>query len=460
MISIPYNFDFMEHQKPLSKYIEDGGKRAVAVWHRRAGKDLSLWNVLIREAVQKPGLYYYFFPTYTQAKKVIWEGMTNDGRKFLDYIPQELILAQNGSELTVTIRSQGGEAIIKLIGTDKYDSIRGTNPIGCVFSEYAFQNPIAWEVVRPILARNGGWAVFNSTPNGKNHFYDLYNMAQSNKDWFAERLSINDTKLLSEDDIQRERLEGMSEQMIQQEYYCSFEAGQVGSFYIDQIKEMREQQRIGDFPKLLSKPVIPVFDLGMNDTTAIVMYQIDGTDIRIVDTYENNGETVEHYANVMKEKGIDEVHLPHDAFSRRMESRYTIAEQFQNLGFKVVRVPKSSILNGIQQVRRVMPRIKINYETCKNFLKAIESYKRDYDIEKKVFKNRPLHDWSSHYADALRYLAVSLNEIEETNLDEVYKFSDKEPDNLDLMEEIYIRKTTPTPQSDYESAVDNMLADF
>ena len=166
-IIIPYKP--RDYQLPLIKSLETKD-RAMCLWHRRAGKDLTLWNILIKKAIETKGLQYYLLPTFTQAKRIIWDGITIDGLRFVDFIPNKIIKNTNGTEMKIEMING---SIIQLIGTDHYDAIRGTNPCGCVFSEFAFHNPMAWEVVKPILKVNKGWAVFNTTPNGKNHAYDM-----------------------------------------------------------------------------------------------------------------------------------------------------------------------------------------------------------------------------------------------------------------------------------------------
>jgi len=384
----------------------DGGcKRAFCLWHRRAGKDVTLWNLTIREAHKRVGVYFYLLPTYTQGKKIIWDGITNDGDKFMDYIPRQIIRNQNGQELKIKLKNG---SIIQIIGTDNYDAIRGTNPVGCVFSEYSFQNPMAWEVVKPILKVNKGWAIFNTTPNGKNHAYDLYNMAMADDNWFCECLTIEDTEVLNDKDMEEERQEGMTEEMIAQEYFCSFDVGALGSYYPKQLKEAAK--RITGVPREANLEIEVFFDLGKNDSTTMLFVQQVGREIHIFDAYEASGESIEHYVKVLKDKEYmyGHLNLPHDAKHRRLESNKTIEEQFKEAGFKTRIVEKLSIDQGIQQVRRIFPRLWIDKVKCKQFLRAIENYHKEYDEVAKVFKNTPKHDWSSHYADALRYLAVGI----------------------------------------------------
>lgn len=364
---------------------------------------------MVMKATTRIGLYYYFLPTYRQGKKIIWDGITIDGRKFIDYIPDKITKNKNGQEMKVELING---SIIQIIGTDRYDSIRGTNPIGCVFSEFAFQNPTAWEIVKPILKVNGGWAVFNTTPNGKNHAYDMYNMAKDSDDWFSERLSIEDTGVLTRDDMDEERAEGMSEEMIQQEYYCSFDIGALGGYYGNQVKESYTNDRICSVPVEKLKPINLYLDLGRNDSTTIIFGQDIGKEMRFVDYYENSGHGIDHYVSILREKGYNYgiMWLPHDAFHKRLESNKSIAEQFKEAGFTVKRVKKLGINHGIQEVRKLFPRMWFDKEKCKQLIRAIENYHKEWDDKKKVFKDNPLHDWSSHASDALRYRAVSLQD--------------------------------------------------
>ncbi len=219
-VNIPHKFTPREYQVPLFESMDNGTKRAVLVWHRRAGKDKTCWNYMIKRAFERVGTYFYFLPEYSQAKKVIWDNIDNDGFRMLEHVPAELIKATNKQELKVELING---SVIQLIGADNFSkSGVGTNPIGVVMSEYSINNPEVWGFIRPILAVNGGWAIFNFTPRGQNHAFQLLEMAKDNEDWFTQILTIDDTQILSDEDIERERNEGMSQAMIDQEYYCKF----------------------------------------------------------------------------------------------------------------------------------------------------------------------------------------------------------------------------------------------
>lgn len=246
-IQLPFKFKPRDYQLPLLKAMDSGIKRAVIVWNRRAGKDKVCFNYMVKRAFERVGTYYYFLPEYSQAKKVIWNNIDNSGFPMLDHIPPEVIKAKNNTELKVELING---SIIQLIGADTFkESGVGANPVGVVFSEYSITSPEAWKFVSPILAVNGGWAIFNYTPRGKNHAWELLQKARDNEKWFWEVLTIDDTKVLSPEAFQEEK-KGNPEAFIQQEYYCSFIDG-AGQFFRrvrENTYDMQEQQtEYGDF---------------------------------------------------------------------------------------------------------------------------------------------------------------------------------------------------------------------
>jgi phage terminase large subunit len=416
VITLPHNFKPRDYQVGLFKAIDEGYKRAVAIWHRRAGKDKSLINIIAKEMLVKKGTYYYFFPTYKQGKKILWNGMDREGFKFIDHIPKEIRKRVDNQEMLIeTING----SIFQVIGTDNYDSIMGTNPIGCVFSEYSLQNPLVWDFIRPILAENGGWAIFNYTPRGENHGYDLYEMAKDNPKWFCQLLTVDDTNAIPNSVIDDERESGMSEEMIQQEFYCSFTAGVQGAYYTDQIKKAEEEGRITNIP-LEPVPVHTFWDLGMNDATSIWFAQFVGKEIRIIDYLEESGESLEYYVKILKEKGYNygSHYLPHDVEVRELGTGVSRLETLRSLGLTDIRVvPKLGLQEGINAVRTFFNKFWFDKEKTTVGLRALKSYHKEYDEKRKTFKNHPEHDWSSNASDAMRYLAVShLKAMNKTNI--------------------------------------------
>jgi len=357
------------------------------------------------------GTYYYFFPTYTQAKKVIWNGMDRDGFKFLDHIPQEIRIRTNDSEMLIEIKNG---SIFQLIGSDDYDKIVGTNPIGCVFSEYALQNPAAWEYIRPILTENKGWALFASTPRGENHFYDLYEMAKNNKDWFCQKLTIDDTRddlgnpIITKKQIDAERRDGMSEEMILQEFYCNFSASAIGSYYGSQLRLAEQEGRIANVPHETGLPVETWWDLGMRHSTPIWFSQTIGKEIRLIDYYEASGEGLAHYAKILGDKPYvyKAHHAPHDIEVRELGTGKSRIEVARALGINFRLVPNLGFEDGIEAVRNIFSRCWFDKTKCAPGLKALKNYRKDYDDKRKVFRSYPVDDWCADSSDAFRYLAV------------------------------------------------------
>lgn len=397
------------YQLPMMDAIENKGyKRVLAILPRRAGKDLTAFNLCIRQALKKVCVIYYIFPTYSQAKKVIWDSITNTGERILDYIPEEVIESKNSQEMK--IRFKNG-SLLQLVGSDNYDGLVGSNPQGIVFSEYALQDPRAYQYIRPILTANDGWAVFISTPRGKNHLWELYQIAQNSESWFCYKLTVEDTQHISLYEIEKEKAEGiMSDDLIQQEYYCSFTMGVEGSYYAKYLDRMRVKGQIGQVPWEAGFKVHTAWDLGVRDSTTIIFFQVIGQVVRIIDCYENSKHGLDHYIKIINEKPYQYgKHIaPHDIKVRELGSGMTRIEKAKQLGIIFTVAPDLSIEDGIESVRSALSKIWIDEKSCASFIKAIENYRQEFDVKRKVYKGHPLHDWSSHWADALRYLAISL----------------------------------------------------
>lgn len=270
VIQVPYKFSPRPYQVKLFKALEEGTKRAVIIWHRRSGKEKTCLNIMVTKMLERVGTYYYFFPEFSQGRKIIWDGIDKDGFRFIDHIPKELIVNKNDQEMKIRLKNG---SIFQIIGTDNIDSIVGSNPVGCVFSEYAIQRPQAWEFIRPILAENGGWAIFDYTPRGMNHGWKLYQQAITSG-WFHEVLTVDDTEAISAEAL-REEYAQMPEDLFEQEYYCKFVEG-AGQFF----KRIEENVWNGNLPPQSNRYYQLGVDLAkMQDFT--VLTPIDLTTFRV-----------------------------------------------------------------------------------------------------------------------------------------------------------------------------------
>lgn len=394
------------YQKKFIQALNSGTKRAVWVVHRRGGKDVTAFNWAILQLLLNPGwTAFHILPTYSQAKKVIWDSSTNDGQRILDYIPKECIESKNGHEMKIRL-SNG--SLYQLIGSDNIDSLVGSNPKIIIFSEYAIQSPAAWDYLRPILDVNRGYAIFISTPRGKNHFYDLMNMAKSSKDWFCEVLPISATGVLNDEDIQKMRDEGVSEEHIQQEFYCSFNRGVEGSYYGRLIEKVREEKRICNVPYETRSPVNTAMDIGYHDATSIVFWQEIGGELRIIDFYEAQGEGPEHYVKLIKSKSYlyGSHYVPHDAGAGSAQTGRTYQDIMWELGLKTVLLERKIDKQvGIDAVRAMLSIVFIDGNKCSHLIKCLENYHKKFNEKQNCYGDSPVHDWTSHAADSVRYMA-------------------------------------------------------
>lgn len=416
-VTIPHNFTPRDYQLGVWNYMcadDKPGKRAVWVAHRRAGKDKTILNIVITKMLQRVGTYYYLFPTYKQGRQVIWEGIDKDGFKFMDHIPKGIIKRKNDTTMMVELVNG---SIFQVIGTDNYNRIVGTNPVGLALSEFSLQDPMAWNLMRPILAENGGWAIFNFTPRGQNHGYEILQSAKTNK-WYWEVLDAGKTRaipqaILEQEKVQMKQLTG-SDSLYLQEFFCDFNVPIQGAFYEAQISKAYDEGRITTVPYERELPVHTAWDLGVGDSTTIWFYQQLGREIRIIDYLEDNGRGLDYYIKQLQNKGYvyGDHYAPHDIKVREFGTGKTRMEIARKLGVDFRLAPQVSVMDGITAARITFDRCYIDENRCAQGLNALKSYHKEFDDKKRIYKERPTHDWSSHGADAFRYLALSVGAVD------------------------------------------------
>jgi hypothetical protein len=387
-------------------------KRYLLVWPRRAGKDLVCFYACIRKMIEKPMQVYFVYPTYSQGKKILWEGLNNEGFPLLNYLPQELIASKNSQEMSIRLING---SLFKIVGAEDPDRLVGTNASFMVFSEYAIQSPLAWQYLRQVVRVNQGTAIFIGTPRGRNHMYQLYEYALTNPEWFVSKLTVDDTQHVSQKDLAKEALE-TSEDMMQQEWYTSFFLGVEGSYYSKYLNSIRINGQIDKAPWMPYEKVHLAADIGHDDATAIVWFQVKNNCVFIIDAYSNRKQGLDHYAKIILSKPYTygKMIFPHDLAVTEFGSGLTRKEQAINLGLNPTIAPKLSIEDGIEAVRALIPRCYFDEKKCAPLIKALESYRQEYDSQRQVYKPKPLHDFASDYADAFRYLAVSQNLLSDT----------------------------------------------
>jgi len=408
-VTIPNNWTPRSYQLPLWSYISGGGKRAVAVWHRRSGKDSTVLNLTCAEMFKRKGVYWHMLPEATQARKAVWDGIDQQERRIIDQVFPDVIRSKIiENEMKIELRNG---SLWQLVGSDNYNRLVGANPVGVVFSEYSLADPAAWDYIRPILAQNNGWAIFCYTPRGRNHGHTLFEMAKANPEWFAECLTVNDTMIITPEQIAEERRSGMTDDMVQQEYFCSWEGIQIGSIYGECIKDARAQGRITAVPVDRRYPVHTYWDIGHGDACAVIAYQNVGVQDRFVNSYEAVGQDVPHFAQKLKEWGYyyGDHFIPHDAKNTTQAAKSNplgknVYDQLIMLGFRSVKiVPRTpDVWTAINATRARFGTCYFDEVNCGPLINALSSYHKQWDPARGCFLDLPYHDWSSNFADAFR----------------------------------------------------------
>lgn len=412
-ITLPHKFEPRKYQLDALEALDNGIKRAVICWARGLGKDLFAMNYLIKKAWEQPGVYLHCFPNYNQAKRAIWKSVhtthTGESISYMDHIPKELIKHKNSSEMMVEFQNGSIYAVMGLDGKNAQRA-RGMNPTFVILSEYAFMDPESWRTLEPRVKQNKGTAIFISTPNGQNHFYELFNYAKKDKNYYSSLVTVSDAGTLDDSDIEQLRLEGVPEDFIQQEYFCSFQRGAEGSYYGKLIQKARDDERICELPIIPDLPIHTSWDIGIGDSTSIFCFQIlRNGNYHFVYYYENQGEGLEHYIkhlnNYKKQNDFEYgTHLvPHDMQNKEFTSGVDRIQTAREFGFEMTVVPRKPIDEGIQAVRSILPLSYFDAKKCAHGLKCLDFYRKKWNDSLKVYYNEPLHDKWSHGADSFRY---------------------------------------------------------
>lgn len=403
------------YQRPFHEYLVKGGKRAIEIAHRRWGKDEIALTATCELAHQRPASYWHCLPEYEQGRKALWDSINaHTGRRRIDEaFPPEIRESKDEQKMFIKLKCG---ATWQIIGSDRYDATVGAGVAGIVYSEWALANPSAWAYHRPMLEENNGWAAFITTPRGRNHAKSMYDMAKASQKWFAEVSTVHDTGALSPEQIGESLKEyvalygeDIGRAQFEQEYLCSFNAAILGAFYAREMVKVRSEGRIAAIQPVPGRPVHTAWDIGVRDDTSIWWFQVVGRQLLILDCYTASGAGVDHYAEICHSKpwprGTD--YVPHDAKVKEWGTGRTRTETMRSLGLNPVLVPMATKLDGIQAARTTLARC-IFHPRCEEVgIAALEQYRREWDDEKKTFKATEVHDWTSHLADAFRYLAMA-----------------------------------------------------
>lgn len=409
-------------------YIE-GVKRLLLERPRRSGKEVETWNLILEGAVESPGLYMMVYPTNVRARAVLWDGaiLMPDGEsiKFLDMIPKRLISRINNQEMKIKLVNK---SVIWIVGSDiDPNKLRGTNPRGIGYCEFAFQDPRVFYIMLPALRQNKGWLIGQSTFDGMNHFYQ---MIKNNKDdplWYCRVDSIislvdeNGQRYITDEMIEEDRRAGMPEYLIQQEYYGVVQVNQETKYFALALQNIfDDEDRIMTGLMIPGSNVYTAWDLGINDCTAIVLFQvrrIDGYVKPIIIGYlENNNRDLAYYIMEVRRfcarynLPLKDHFIPHDGQKRDFNTGKNTLDFMQEMGESAFIVPRpTSKENAIEAMRRKLYVCVFNKENTGRLIDCLSNYSKEFDDKMNTYKNRPVHNWASHGVDAFQTMTLALD---------------------------------------------------
>jgi phage terminase large subunit len=399
-------------QKSAMRYFDNGGLRGVYCWPRRYGKDLTFVHQTCKAMHERRGMYLHMLPNHKQARKVIWDGFDNDGRRIIDSVfPPEIRESKNETEMKIVLKCG---SLWQLVGSDYYDSIVGANPVGLVMSEAALSDPRAWNYFRPMLAGNGGWSAFISTPRGRNWFHKLMEYAKSDPMWDWSHLTAYDTQHIPAHVLEDERRQ-MPDELFRQEYLCDFSAANIGAIFGKYMEVAEREGRIVEaLPPDPMASLIISSDIGYRDKASFWWWRVMRGGFELVDYDEGTGLDAEEWIERLRDEHprADRIYLPHDAKVKTFQSRHSVIEQFLkgNIAGEVIVNPQRKKQDSINAGRKVLKSVRFDKSKCAVGIEAMHSYHYKYDEEQKCFSSEPEHDWSSHAADAFMEGAAALQD--------------------------------------------------
>jgi phage terminase large subunit len=392
-------------------------RRLIEIAHRRWGKDEIALNVTRDLALKRPASYWHCLPEYAQARKAIWAAVNpHTGKRRVDEaFPPEIRDATNEQEMFIKLKNG---ATWQIVGSDRYNALVGAGVAGVVFSEWALANPSAWGYIRPMVEENNGWAAFITTPRGNNHAKAMLDMARANPNWFAEVSDVYATGALSQEQLDEALAEyqaiyglDFGRAIFEQEYLCSFAGAMIGAYFGAEMSKAEREGRIGLCPLDKTRPVHTAWDLGAAHNNPIWCFQVIGDDLRIVDFYLPESEDLEEWCAWLNGRGYHgSDYVPHDVLVTEWGSKRTRIDTLRALGRKPKRIPKVSVADGLQAGRAAINAARFDAERCAYGIDGLKAYRRDWDDERKTFRETPVKDWAEHIGSAWRYLGLSWRE--------------------------------------------------
>lgn len=394
--------------------------RLLAIWHRRAGKDEVVLNAMRELAWKDPGTYWHCFPEQKQARKAIWNGVNGHTgkRRILEAFPPSIIKRMQDDDMFIELING---ATFQLIGSDRYDSTVGSGPKGIAYSEWALSNPSAWAYHSPMIRESKGFAAFITTPRGDNHAKTMFDRAQGAEGWFSQLLSIEDTGALTEADLaealqEYQDLHGeeLGRSFYEQEYLCSFAGAMVGSYWGGDVSRAERQGRVGFLAVDPDHPVHTAWDLGKAVNNPIWCFQVIHGQLRIVDFYLPQTDDLDEWIGWLNTQGYHgDDYVPHDVMAFIWGAKHTRWDLLKERGRKPKLVDMTAVAEGIHAGREAIKVARFHRDETergmrtKHGIDGLKNYRREWDDERKTFRDSPYKDWAEHIGSSWRYLGLA-----------------------------------------------------
>lgn len=436
-ISLPYLYETRDYQQDFwDAFHGEGeykGKRFkvfVKNWHRRAGKDLTDWNAAIERTAEEPMRASYVFPTSDMARDNLWESYTNDGTRFTDFVPVDLRIRKHSNDDGLNDSLKRKEFItggsIRVLSGHKPGRLRGGNSKLFVLSEFQVMDPMVIDIIMPIIEANNGILLINMTSNGDSAAKGMLEAWKDDPDVYVSILTVDDTPVFTREQmvrIRRQTVErfiarGLSNEeansFVDQEYYCNWDSPVVGSYFGSAMRRAEEDGRIANVPYEPQLKVNTYWDLGMDDSMSIWFVQLHQREVRCIDYLESSGEGLEYYVKELGNKpyAYDKHYAPHDIAVRELGTGVSRLETALKLGLRFEQVQRPDTKeDGISAIRTLIPRTWFDKTKCKRGIAGLKGYQKEWNDKQMVYKNSPLHNWTSHPVDAYQTMALSNPEV-------------------------------------------------
>jgi hypothetical protein len=418
-------FRVRRYQAPFYQaWVTGKKKRLIEIAHRRWGKDEIALNVTRQLALERPASYWHCLPEYAQARKALWTSVNpHTGKRRIDEaFPKEIRKTTNEQEMFIELVNG---STWQLIGSDRYDATVGSSPAGIVYSEWALANPSAWGYHRPMVQENNGWSAFITTPRGNNHAKTMYDHALKSDDWFAEVSSVLDTGALTEEQLTESLAEyqaiygiDFGQAMFEQEYLCSFSGALIGAYFGAEMNKAEREDRIKPVDIDWEHPVHTVWDLGKTSNNPIGCFQVINNQPRWVDFYSPDSDDLRDWVNWLNDKGYQgDDFVPHDILVTEWGSKRTRFETLKEMGRKPRRLARVSVADGLQAARTTINASVIHSaddergQRVEQWIEGCKNYRREWDDDKKTFRENPVKDWAEHIGSMTRYLGLAWKEV-------------------------------------------------